>query len=305
MSLPDTTTTLGAVTNPLPREIASFGAVHLDVTDLRRSTAFWQDVIGLTVRTTGATTVDLGTATETLVTIHSGATASFQQRHSGLYHLAIHPPTEPDFARILLRLARAGWRLSPTDHVMSKAIYLLDPDGITVEITLETPERMRETVMSDGAMHVVHSDGTISSGRDPLDVQAVLATLHDDDTSVPVPVGTRVGHVHLYVGDLDAAYQFYAGLGFNPALYVPRFGIGDLGAGGAFNHRIAVNTWQGQGAPQTPEGTARMRHFTIRLDTGERLEAALPTLTKATETDVGYLTHDPSGNMILLAHPGA
>jgi len=305
VSLPDATTKLGAVANPLSREIATFGAVHLDVTDLQRSTAFWQDVIGLAVRTTTANSVGLGTATETLVTIHAGAHAAFQQRHSGLYHLAIHPPSEPDFARILLRLARAGWRISPTDHVMSKAIYLLDPDGITVEITLETPWRMREMVLSDGGPHVVHTDGTISSGRDPLDVQAVLATLHDDDTTVPVPVGTRIGHVHLYVGDLDAAYKFYAGLGFNPALYAPRFGAGDLGAGGAFNHRIAVNTWQGQGAPQTPEGTARMRHFTIRLDSGERLDAALPTLSAATETDAGYLTRDPSGNAILLAHPGA
>lgn len=296
-------TTLPAVSSPRRREIATFGSVHLEVTDLQASTAFWRDIVGLDVRSTAPDAVEFGTGTDPLVTIHPGATSGFRQGHSGLYHLAIHPPTEPDFARILLRLARAGWPISPTDHVMSKSIYLLDPDGITVEITLETPERMRQFVVTDRGMHAVHVDGTVSSGRDPLDVRAVLATLTDDDTTLPVPVGTRIGHVHLYVGDLEAGYEFYRSLGFNPALWAPGFGLGDLGAGGFFNHRIAMNTWQGVGATPSPEGTARMRHFTVRFDTAERLDQALGVLHQATETEDGYLTRDPSGNALLLARP--
>lgn len=299
--LPPTTFPVTADPRPIGREVASFGAVELEVTDLPRSVAFWVEVIGLAVRSESPERVELGTAQETLVTLFPGARAVFQQRHSGLYHLAIHPPTEPDFARILLRLIRAGWGISPTDHVMSKAIYLLDPDGITVEITLETPERMREFVVTDRYFHIIDANGDQRSGRDPLDVRAVLETLPDDDTTRSVPVGTRIGHVHLYVGDLSAAFEFYASLGFNKATWAPQIRMGDLGAGGHFNHRIAVNTWQGEGAPQSPEGTARMRRFAIRLDTHERLDHFLGTVDGIRETEGGYLVSDPSGNRIELA----
>lgn len=284
----------------VPREIATFGAVELEVTDLRRSTEFWVEVIGLALRSETPSRVELGTATETLVTLYPGATAGFQQRHAGLYHLAIHPPSEPDFARIVLRLLGARWPISPTDHVMSKAIYLLDPDGITVEITLETPERLREFVVTEQGADVIDSNGDRRSGRDPLDLTAVLATLPDDDTSQPVPEGTRIGHMHLYVGDLASAFKFYESLGFNSATWAPQFHMADLGAGGAFNHRVAVNTWQGVGVPQSPEGTARMRSFAIRLDTHERLDHVLGTIDHITENEARYAVTDPSGNGIQL-----
>ena len=300
---PAPTRVVSPVANPLPREIATFGAVHLEVTDLGRSTAFWCGVIGLTVRSETPDEVHLGTATDTLVTLHPGAKSTFLQGHSGLYHLAVHPPTEADFARILLRLIRSRWQISPTDHIMSKAIYLLDPDGITVEITLETPERMLEGGIDDTAMYIVRSDGTRSNGREPLDVRAVLDALPDDDTSIPVPAGTRIGHVHLYVGDLRAAYGFYKSFGFNQAIWAPQFHLGDLGGGGLFNHRIAVNTWQGQNAPQSPAGTARMRNFTLNLDTSERLDHVLGTLSSTiAEASGGYTLRDPSGNTILLTN---
>ncbi|MFK4114737.1 VOC family protein [Microbacterium sp. NPDC006705] len=284
------------------REIADFGSVHLEVTDLPRSSAFWTDVIGLVLRSETAEEIQLGTQAETLVTLHPGARTGFLQGHSGLYHLAVHPPTEADFARILLRLIRIGWQISPTDHIMSKAIYLLDPDGITVEITLETPERLLEANFDSDAPYVVRRDGSRSNGREPLDVRAVLETLPDDDTSLPVPEGTKIGHVHLYVGDLQAAYDFYRAFGFNQAVWAPRFHMGDLGAGGGFNHRIAVNTWQGIGAPQSPAGTARMRAFTLRLDTPARLDHVLGTVdAPIQETDGGFLVRDHSRNTLLLS----
>lgn len=286
----------------LPGEVADFGAVHLEVTDLGRSSAFWTQVIGLVLRSESAEEVHLGTPEQTLVTLHPGAHTGFLQGHSGLYHLAVHPPSEADFARILLRLIRVGWQISPTDHIMSKAIYLLDPDGITVEITLETPERLLEAHFDGDMPYVVRQDGTRSNGREPLDVRAVLEALPDDDTSLPVPAGTKIGHVHLYVGDLQAAYDFYKTFGFNQAVWAPRFHMGDLGGGGAFNHRIAVNTWQGVGAPQSPEGTARMRAFTLRLDTHERLDHVLGTVNgPIEETQAGYLLRDPSLNTLLLS----
>ncbi|KQR89403.1 VOC family protein [Microbacterium sp. Leaf179] len=291
-----------AVTDPRAREVATFGAVHLEVTDLGRSTAFWQEIVGLAIRSEQPHEVQLGTVTDTLVTLHPGAETGFLNRHSGLYHLAIHPPTAADFARILLRMIRAGWEISPTDHIMSKAIYLLDPDGITIEITLETPERMLETILDDDVPYIIRRDGTRSNGREPLDIRRALDALPDDDTTIPVPVGTKIGHVHLYVGDLDAAYTFYKALGFNQAVWAPRYHFGDLGGGGAFNHRIAVNTWQGVNAPQSPAGTARMRNFTLHLDTTERLDHVLGTLSHpVTETENGFLLRDPSLNTLILS----
>ncbi|HEY8591092.1 MAG TPA: VOC family protein [Naasia sp.] len=276
----------------------TFGAVHLDVTDLKRSTAFWRDVIGLVERSSGDH-VELGTETETLISLHPGAVAGFQSGFSGIYHPAIHAPSEADFARIVLRLLRAGWRISPTDHVFSKAIYLSDPDGITVEITLETPERFDSIQYGDRSLIVVDRNGVPRSGRDRLDLDAVLDTLTEDDDA-PVVEGTRIGHVHLYGSDIQTSYDFYRGLGFTDGLYLPTLGAVDFGAGGPFNHRIGVNTWQGAGAPPAPEGTARMRHFTMRFEDDAKLDQALGTVHNVREVEGGHLVKDPSGSAILL-----
>ena len=299
---PATGQMVNVLTWPTPAEARpdsiTFGTVHLEVTDLARSTAFWRDVIGLVERSSGDH-VELGTERETLVSLYGGANAGFQNGYSGIYHPAIHAPTEADFARIVLRLLRAGWRIGPTDHVFSKAIYLLDPDGITIEITLETPERMRSVQYGDRSLLVVDRNGVPRSGRDPLDLDAVLDSLPGDDDA-PVVEGTRVGHVHLYGADVGASYDFYRGLGFVDGIYAPSFGSMDFGAGGLFNHRLGVNTWQGAGAPPAPEGTARMRHFTMQFRDADHLDHALGGVRDPQAVDGGHLVKDPSGNTILL-----
>lgn len=300
---PIPTPTVPAVANPRQHEVATFGAVHLEVTDLSRSSAFWHDVIGLHLHRQTPQKVELGSPDEVLVTLHTGAEHGFLDRHSGLYHLAIHPPTETEFARILKRLVLAGLRISPVDHIMSKAIYLNDPDGITVEITLETPHRMRELVVNDDSVQAVRTDGIAESGRELFDVLAMLDILSNNEHEQPVAPGTKIGHVHLYVDHLLTAYQFYRSLGFTQALWAPQLQVGDLGAGGAFNHRIAVNTWQGVGVPQSPAGTARMRNFTLRLDTPEHLDHFLGTVDHdVTESPSGYQLKDPAGNSIVLSN---
>lgn len=80
----------------------------------------------------------------------------------------------------------------------------------------------------------------------------------------------------------------------------PFSGRADLGAGGAFKHRLAINTWQGEGVPQSPPGTARMRYFTIRFASQDLLNAALRTLPAAEPRAEGYLVRDPSGSQIML-----
>ena len=284
----------------MAQELATFGAVHLNITNLKRSVSFYTEYIGMKVRKETPEFTELGTDKNTLLVLYPTAKTSFRNGFSGLYHFAIHPSTEGEFARVLARLIEKRYSISPTDHTMSKAIYMEDPDGITVEITFETPERLDRVDFSRMPPVAIDKDGSVRSPSAPLDVEAVLKTLPDKDLTKALPADTKVGHLHLYVSNLDAANLFYKNLGFLQNMYEPRFGAADLGAGGAFGHRIAVNTWQGVNKPQAPEGTAGMRFYTIDFDTPERLKKALQSLPSAQEQNGGYLVADPAGNKILL-----
>ncbi len=280
-------------------DFVTFGPVHLDVTDLARSLAFWRDRVGLLVRGEEHDALHLGTDEQTLLVLHPGATSPVRRGHAGIYHLAIHLPDEGEFARVLARLFARRTFMSPTDHVFSKAIYLDDPDGIGLEFTLETPERLRSVRMTPTGPEVIDAAGRKRSGRDPLDVREVISHLPDQDLDRPLPIGTTIGHVHLHVGDIDAGHRFYRDtLGF---LDANDFGSGvDFHADGDFKHRMAINVWQGVGVSQPPAGTAGLRHFTIRFDSVERLEAALGRIGVATVHPEGHLVHDPAGNAIVL-----
>src|SRR5262245_50059261 len=171
-----------AMSMPIPdtgSDFATFGPIHLDIVDRDRSLQFWRDVVGLRVRRESAGAMELGTPRETLLVLHPGASSGVRRGHTGLYHLAIHLPNEPEFARVLARLIMRRWPIAPTDHVMSKAIYLNDPDGIGLELTLETPERQRSMRVVGTSMEVIDAGGRFRSGRDPLDVEEVLAHLTD------------------------------------------------------------------------------------------------------------------------------
>ena len=289
-----TTTTATTAT-----EIFTLGAVHLEITDAARSLEFWRDRVGLRLRGEEEGALLLGTDEETLLVLHPGATSPARRGHAGLYHLAIHLPDEAEFARVLARLFDRRTFMSPTDHVFSKAIYLDDPDGLGLEFTLETPERLRSVRMTPTGPEVIDASGNKRSGRDPLDVREVLSHLPDGDLDRPLPVGTKIGHMHVHVGAIEANHRFYRDvLGF---LDANDFGSGvDFHAGGAFKHRMAINVWQGVGVTQPPAGTAGLRHFTIRYDSSERLQSVLDRARGVVPHPDGHLVHDPSGNAIVL-----
>jgi catechol 2,3-dioxygenase len=243
----------------------TYGAVHLDVTDLEASLRFWAGAVGLSVLgrdDDGA--ARLGVEDAELVVLHPGATSAVPRGHTGLYHLAIHLPSEAEFARSLGRLSAARVRQAPTDHVMHWATYAWDPDGIGLELSFETLDRFDSWVTGHGDLGVRHTDGRVTSGRDPLDLDEVFSYLGDEDFARPMPAGTRIGHVHLHVADIDEAVGVATGLGFELNHVMDGFGMADLRAGGEFPHRLAVNVWQGEGAPPPPAGTAGLRHFELR-----------------------------------------
>jgi catechol 2,3-dioxygenase len=287
-------------------EYATMGEIHLAVTDLSRALEFWRDLAGLSIRRGDGNRIELGTEERNLIVLHAGANRPAGRGYSGLYHVAIRIPSEPEFARVLMRLIKARYRISPTEHTTSKSIYLNDSDGLMLEVALETPERVAKIVWdSPEGRYVIDRDGHRWSGIDPLDVQAVLKKLPDGEIDRPLPSGTKISHVNLYVGDLHAAYAFYRDeVGFTESTYVSSLGVADLFAGGLFPHRIAINTWQGVGAPQPPPGTAGLRHFTVVYDSAKRLESVAALIAEAQKRPDGYLVQDPAGNAVLLTTDG-
>jgi catechol 2,3-dioxygenase len=283
----------------------TYGTVHLDVTDAIRSLAFWRDLIGLAEIARTGEAIHLGVDGRALIVLHPGAERGPVSGRSGLYHVALHLPNEAEFARVLARIAAARVPQAPTDHIFSKATYLSDPDGIQLELTLETPERAGEITVGPASVTIRDSDGRVRGMTEALDVREVLSHLADRDLDRRLPIGTTVGHVHLHVADLEATRRFYTDtIGFEEHTFVPGIGFADLSAGGRFPHRFAFNVWQGEGAPPPPAGTVGLRFFELLVEPGrldairERLEAE----GRVSDVDGGTLiTRDPSAIEVRLA----
>ena len=284
----------------------TLGPVRLGVTDRARALAIWQDVVGLDLIAETAETLDLGIAGKVLIVLELGTRLPVVERTTGLYHVAIHVPTRRDFAHFLVRALQRRVRVSPTDHLVSEAIYLWDVDGNGIEITFETPWRGTLGDPESGN-YATTIDGRKHSGREPIDVDALLAEIEGDINQVPprmVP-GTRIGHVHVHVMSLDDALHFYRdGLGFAGLFVIRSFGMGDVGLGYA-PHAIAFNIWAGPHAKPAPQGAAGLRWFGIVLPDATTLDAVKARLTAIgvtyVETSDGIDVRDPSGNLVKLS----
>jgi catechol 2,3-dioxygenase len=285
----------------------SYGAVHLDVVEEQRSLAFWRDLIGLRELPSPPGESRLGVDERALVVLHPGANGPAGRGHAGLYHLALHVPDSYEFARALVRIGEARVPQSPTDHVFSKATYLNDPDGILLEITLETPERYGSIEIGPETLYMIDSEGRRRAPTEPLDVAAAIAPLGDGEAGGALSGASYIGHVHLHVPDLSAAHSFYRDvIGFSEHAYMTQIGMADLSAGGLFPHRLAVNNWHGPKAVQPQPGTAGMRRYELILrDQGELKELA----GRASAFDPGGVRPadgsvsltDPAGNEIVVS----
>ncbi len=175
-------------------ETIAHGAVHLDVTDLPRALAFWRDLLGLTQLQGEADGVArLGAGGRELIVLHAGAERPPQRGHSGLYHVALHLPDAREFARVIARLAAARYPQAPTDHIFSQATYLDDPDGIGLELTLETPERVAEMEVRGAEFRIVDTEGRLRRPVEALDTEAVFSHLEEDADLRPAAPGGDQG----------------------------------------------------------------------------------------------------------------
>ncbi len=277
------------------------GAVELAVTDGDRALRFYRDYVGLTPLASPDGAVRMGVGGRELVVLYPGAERPVVPRTSGLYHLAIVVPDRRELARVIARLARQRWDQYPTDHVMTKANYLWDPDGNGIEIYTESPED-GTMGFANGTFVAYGKDGKPRSGRDPIDLEEMFSHLRENDRlEEPMPEGTKMGHVHLHVANVEDALRFYHDLvGFDVMGHVP--GVGFVSAGG-YHHHIGLNTWAGRGAKPAPAGSAGLRRFTIHLPTRRDLEDVVGRVERGdvpvVEEAGGFAAVDPSANRVL------
>jgi len=287
---------------PLLPLATHFGPVRIAVTDKAKALAIWGDVVGLTVVSESPTEIEMGVGRKVLITLELGAARPVVQHSIGLYHVAIHVPTRADLAQMAVRALQRRVRISPTDHLVSEAIYLWDLDGNGIEITFETPWRGTLGDPERGA-YAVTSDGKPHSGREAIDLDDLLGELGEAPVLQPqMPEGTRIGHVHVHVNDLELAMRFYRdGLGYGGLFIIRRFGMGDVGLDYT-PHAIAFNIWAGENAGLPLPGAAGLRWFTILVPDAETLaevRARLKTIdAPVTAIEGGIETADPSGNRI-------
>ncbi|HYS97301.1 MAG TPA: VOC family protein [Candidatus Dormibacteraeota bacterium] len=277
------------------------GAVELAVTDADRAHRFYRDYVGLTPLASDGPELRFGAAGREIVVLHPGAERPVVPRTSGLYHLAIVVPDRRELARVIGRLAGLRWEQYPTDHVMTKANYLWDPDGNGIEIYTESPED-GTMGFANGTFAAYDKDGRPRSGRDPIDLDELFSHLREDDRlDQPLPPGTKMGHVHLHVADVDDALRFYHDLvGFDVMGHVP--GTGFVSAGG-YHHHLGLNEWAGRGARPAPPGSAGLRRFTVELPTQSDLDGVTSRLehgkVRVAEEGDGYAAVDPSANRVV------
>jgi catechol 2,3-dioxygenase len=294
----DSVTTSSASTTPAaaPRLPATLGvgAVHLTVTDLDRSVAWYQTALGLRVHRHEPTTVELGDGTRTVVVLVEDAQARPAGRHAGLYHYALLYPTREELARAAARLATTGTPIQgASDHGTHEAIYLPDPDGNGIELAADRPREQWPTPEEE----------FYGGGPRPLDFPSLLGVVKGEDPAPQVAEGLRMGHVHLHVGDIERGLAFYRDvLGFDVWALLP---TAAFVAAGGYHHHLGFNVWKGEGVGPAPERTVGLRNWTIELDTAAevaevrgRVEAA----GLAIEPDAdGFLVRDPWGIALRVA----
>jgi catechol 2,3-dioxygenase len=266
------------------------GAAHLQVADLARSLTWYRTVLGLRVLRQDAESAVLG-ADRPLLHLHlrQGARPVPRRGAYGLFHFAILLPGRPALGACMSHLAGQDVRVGMADHLVSEALYLWDPDNLGIEVYADRPrgtwqERHGELVMT----------------TDPLDVPDLVRAAGSDRWQ-GMPDGTTLGHLHLHVGDLDTARNFYhLALGLDLTVWhYP--GALFLSAGG-YHHHLGTNTWSP--GPAAADGEARLLHWELVLPDGDSVLQAGESLRAAgygvEQRPEGIATADPWGTALHL-----
>jgi catechol 2,3-dioxygenase len=292
--------TPGSYGSPPPRyrlpEVVRLGPVRLAVSNLERSLAWYGEVLGLAPLRQSAVAAELGAAgaSEPLVVLEQGdgVRAIRPGSRLGLYHYAILLPDRASLGRLVKHLADIGARAGASDHLVSEALYLQDPDGLGIEVYADRPREAWQRLGLE-----------LKMATDPFDFPSVVAAANGEPWT-GMPVGTVMGHVHLHVGELEHAGRFYSdALGFDRMVW--RYPGALFLAAGGYHHHLGTNTWA-QGAPPAGAGDARLLEWTIVMPAVTDVTAAAASVSAAGFTveadgDEALLV-DPWGTTVRLRH---
>jgi catechol 2,3-dioxygenase len=212
------------------------GKVTLTVNNLKLVSDYYQQVVGLNLISQDGETARLGAGGKILLELRADPAARrASPREAGLFHTAFLLPSRADLGGWLQNAIDAQTRLAgASDHLVSEAIYLTDPEGNGIEIYRDRPR-------SDWTV----TNGMVEMATEPLDAPAILAAR--EKPWAGLPEGSTVGHVHLQAGALAQAEAFYATeLGFPVTCRFP--GAVFYGDGG-YHHHLATNIWNSRNAP--------------------------------------------------------
>jgi len=252
------------------------GRVALRVTDLDRMVEFYEDVIGLDTLRREDGRVVLGVDDPLLVLLAAPDLPARGPDETGLFHTAFRVPSRAALGDALDRI-EARWRLDgASDHHVSEALYLRDPEDNGIEVYCDRPR----------ADWPVDDAGRVGMDTLPL----ALDPLRDAATGgTRLPSGADVGHVHLEVSDLDAARSFYADdLGLRVRQSMPS---ACFLAFGDYHHHVGCNVWNGRSAPAEGRGLAWVELVVEDLDATR----AGVTPGSATDRPEGFEVDDPDG----------
>ncbi|MBS4220960.1 VOC family protein [Bacillus sp. FJAT-49711] len=276
------------------REPVTFvGQVNLKVQNFERSLAFYQEVIGFrAIEQTERSAKLTADGKTVLLTIQQPDNVVPKQgRTTGLYHFALLLPRRTDLAKIVQHFMEIGLRFGSSDHLVSEALYLSDPDGNGIEIYTD-----RDPSKWDW------ENGEVEMTVDLLNFVDLLSGGKQQSWK-GLPVATVMGHIHLHVSELKKTEEFYIkGLGFE---VVNRYGTQALFiSDGKYHHHIGLNTWNGVGAPSPSLGSVGLESFTLILPDEEKRNRIITQLksigASVTEENGFIITSDPSGNRIFL-----
>jgi catechol 2,3-dioxygenase len=286
----------------LPREYRlpegiRLGPVRLQIADLNRSLAFYQTTLGLRVLLRDRGYAVLGALADDtpLVMLHErpGARAA-RNRSLGLFHFAILLLDRPSLGRFVRHLAQINAAVGAADHLVSESLYLQDPDNLGIEVYADRP---RSTWRRVGRQ--------LMMGTDPLDVRGLERAAGAAEWT-GMPPGTVIGHVHLHVGDLAVASDFFGdALGLDVTVWDYPGAL--FFAARSYHHHLGANVWAGPDAPQPTEEDARLLEWTIELPDPSSLGPLADSLARAgwpaepvdrSDHPPTFVTRDPWGTRL-------